>query len=286
MYQVKLKHAEKEPIWVTPPKLSIGSANDNDIVINTSGIKQHHADLIVKNNDIYLLPDESANDVFINGEKIHQSHSLKACDVITLCNTELEILKPQIEAQHEVESDSISDKWTIEFLSGAQLGKCHSLKKSNIIGRSPDCEIKLIDDNVSRKHARLDVIGGALKITDMGSANGCQINGTKITSAYARPGDVLKIGLIEFRINGPFLDTDKTTINSVQIASSSPASKKEKSKRRAESNTFIRREQILESKQALSNLNNEDKKSLKPLIFMTCIILTLVVASSALLISG
>ena len=286
MYQVKLKNTSKEPIWLVPPKLSIGSANDNDIILNNHGIKQHHADLVVDNNNIYLLPDKSANDIFINGEQIRQSHTLKEDDIITLCNTELKILKPHCEGQQEVISDSLSDKWTLEVLNGAESGKAYPLKKTNTIGRSPDCEIQLIDEKISRKHARLDIIGGALKITDMGSANGCQVNDTKITSAYARPNDILKIGMLEFKINGPFLDADKTTINTSKIVPITPISKKSAPVKQPQSNTFIRREQILESKQALRNLNSNKNNHTKTLVLISCITLVLAVASSILIISG
>jgi pSer/pThr/pTyr-binding forkhead associated (FHA) protein len=287
MYQVRLKESGKDPVWIVPPKLSIGCANDNDVVLKKDGIKQHHADLIIKGNNIYLLPDESANDVLINGRQINQSHPLKKSDVIRLCNTELEILEPKAEDHsHDIIQDSVSDKWYVEIISGAPVGQRYPLKKSNIIGRSPDCEIQFPEDSISRKHARLDIIGGALKITDMGSANGCMINGTKITSAYARPGDVLKIGQMELSISGPFLDTDKTVISAPSGEPLLEESPKKTSSAKAESNTFIRREQILESKQALQSLNNNsDNKNTKPLIWISAIILTLAILSSALLIS-
>lgn len=287
MYQVRLKETGKDPIWIVPPKLSIGSANDNDIILKKDGIKQHHADLILKDNLIYLLPDESANDVLINGKKISQSHPLKQADVIQLCNTELEIIEPKsTDVSHDFIQDSISDKWYIEIISGTQVGQRYPLGKSNTIGRSPDCEIQFTEDNISRKHARLDIIGGALRITDMGSANGCLVNNTKITSAYARPGDILKIGQTELSIGGPFLDADKTVIStpsSKPILKESPNSALS---HRAKSNTFIRREQILESKQALHDLNNNsDNKNTKPLIWVSATLLVLAILSSILLIS-
>ena len=256
MYQVRVKETNKDPIWIVPPKLSIGSANDNDVILKQDGIKQHHADLVIKDNHVYLLPDKSANDIFINGKLVHQSHPIKKNDVILLCNTQLEILEPKAEGTlNNIIQDSTSDKWFVEIISNSDKGKKFSLKKSNIIGRSAECEIQFIEENISRKHARLDIIGGALKITDMGSANGCLINGTKITSAYARPGDTLKIGKTELCIHGPFLDADKTVISAPPVQTSSNKNSEKKHSKKTASNTFIRREQILESKKALQNLN-------------------------------
>ncbi|MBL4608341.1 MAG: FHA domain-containing protein [Pseudomonadales bacterium] len=286
MYQIKLKNTEKEPIWIIPPKLSIGCADDNDVIINKAGIKQHHADLVIKDNGIYLLPDESANDVSINGKAINTAQPVKTSDVIRLCNIELEILEPKSEnAPIPVIQDSVSDKWYIEIISGSNTGERHALKKLNIIGRSPECEIIFSEDNISRKHARLDIIGGALKITDMGSANGCLINGTKITSAYARPGDTLKIGQVEVSINGPFLDADKTVIGTPLERAIETETSKQKKTNSNKNNTLIRREQILESKQALQNLNNQEDKKTQTLIWVSAIILTLVMLSSAIFVS-
>ncbi len=287
MYQVRLKETGKDPVWIVPPKLSIGSANDNDIILKKDGIKQHHADLVLKDHLIYLLPDKSANDVLINGKKISQSHPLKQADIIQLCNTELEILEPKSnDLTHDFIQDSISDKWYIEIISGAQVGQRYPLKKSNTIGRSPDCGIQFIEDNISRKHARLDIIGGAVKITDMGSANGCLVNDTKITSAYARPGDILKIGQTELSIGGPFLDADKTVISAPSSKPILNETPKSNPSHKAKSNTFIRREQILESKQALHDLNNNsDNKNTKPLIWISATLLVLAVLTSILLVS-
>lgn len=287
MYQVRLKESGKDPIWIVPPKLSIGSANDNDIILKKKGIKQHHADLVLTDNLIYLLPDESANDVLINGKKISQSHPLKQSDIIQLCNTELEIIEPKnTDVSHDFIQDSLSDKWYVEIINSSQAGQRYPLRKSNTIGRSPDCEIQFTEDNISRKHARLDIIGGALKITDMGSANGCLVNNTKITSAYARPGDILKIGQIELSICGPFLDTDKTVINAPLSTPTFKESPNSAPSHRAISNTFIRREQILESKQALHDLNtNSNNKNTKPLIWISVTLLVLTILSSILLIS-
>ena len=63
-----------------------------------------------------------------------------------------------------------------------------------VIGRTPDCHIQLLVENVSRKHARIIYINEEYKIEDMGSTNGIYINGIKVEKCSLRDQDLLEIG--------------------------------------------------------------------------------------------
>ena len=52
-------------------------------------------------------------------------------------------------------------------------------KDSFLIGRSKDCDIRLADPNVSRRHAELRQEGTAYWILDLGSTNGLTVNGRR-----------------------------------------------------------------------------------------------------------
>lgn len=215
MFQIRIKHTSKDPVWIVPPKISIGSANDNDLVLKNPGILPHHLELQVKNDKVFVYTEESANEFFINENKAAPNAELHAGDVLKVNNTEIELLLPEqnVKSFDAAVLDSNADKWFIEAINGIHKGKRYKLKKSTLFGRSEQCDVQLQDDKISRQHARLDIIGGALKITDMGSANGSYINNNKITSSYARSEDQLKLGDSEFKIIGPFLDSNKTTIS-------------------------------------------------------------------------
>ena len=52
------------------------------------------------------------------------------------------------------------------------------------IGRSPDNNQVVLDDvEVSRWHARLDINGSNVMLSDLNSANGTFINGTSVSSS-------------------------------------------------------------------------------------------------------
>jgi hypothetical protein len=67
------------------------------------------------------------------------------------------------------------------------------------IGRIPPCEIVIISDLVSRRHAEVEKVGGEWRIRDLESANGLYINGKRVQSRALSDGDVLRIGTWLFR---------------------------------------------------------------------------------------
>ncbi len=49
-----------------------------------------------------------------------------------------------------------------------------------IIGRAMDCEILVIGDQISRRHAQLELSDGSVQLMDLGSASGTQLDGTPL----------------------------------------------------------------------------------------------------------
>ena len=70
-----------------------------------------------------------------------------------------------------------------------------------VIGRDSDqCDVALSHQTVSRRHARLLLVGGVPHVKDMGSTNGTSVDGTVVGSGMHQrlePGARLKIGDIE-----------------------------------------------------------------------------------------
>jgi pSer/pThr/pTyr-binding forkhead associated (FHA) protein len=72
------------------------------------------------------------------------------------------------------------------------------------IGRSPDCDLVLPDDDVSREHAAFEKRWQGVFVKDLGSKNGVQIEGQKIRGERRlRHGDVLLVGTTQLRIEDP-----------------------------------------------------------------------------------
>jgi FhaA, N-terminal domain/FHA domain len=77
-------------------------------------------------------------------------------------------------------------------------GKAHELQKpSVVIGRSKDCDIRISDPNVSRRHAEIRQEGSAYWIVDLGSTNGISVNGHALKRAKLDDDDRITLGSTE-----------------------------------------------------------------------------------------
>jgi len=63
------------------------------------------------------------------------------------------------------------------------------------IGRGRDCELALITDSASRRHAEVYAEGAEFYVRDLGSKNGTFVNGQPVTRPHAlKPGDRIGVG--------------------------------------------------------------------------------------------
>jgi pSer/pThr/pTyr-binding forkhead associated (FHA) protein len=86
--------------------------------------------------------------------------------------------------------------YVLRFISGKYQGGEFPVvaDKQILIGRSSDLEMVLVEDMVSRKHARIAMQGEQIWIEDLGSTNGTFVNGEKIKRARLKEGDRVLIG--------------------------------------------------------------------------------------------
>ena len=68
------------------------------------------------------------------------------------------------------------------------------------LGRGSDCQVVLADAHASRRHARLEVRGGVLVLTDLESTNGTLVNGRRIREIALGVGDRIDIGQTVVRV--------------------------------------------------------------------------------------
>ena len=70
-----------------------------------------------------------------------------------------------------------------------------------IIGRSPDADLTIDDETVSRRHADLRGDRSGLEIEDRGSSNGTTLNGNDVAGAITlHDGDLVGLGSATFLV--------------------------------------------------------------------------------------
>jgi len=80
------------------------------------------------------------------------------------------------------------------------MGGCYLLNDQPVvIGRGDDCDIRLNDHSVSRRHARIELTANGFQASDLQSTNGTFINDQPAADSGLRDGDNLRVGSSIFR---------------------------------------------------------------------------------------
>lgn len=86
--------------------------------------------------------------------------------------------------------------WVLKFISGKYQGGEFPLDEGGEyhIGRSSESDMVLVEDMVSRNHARIRVTDDVVKLHDLGSTNGSFVNGERVGDVDLKEGDRILFG--------------------------------------------------------------------------------------------
>src|SRR5947209_3662590 len=88
-------------------------------------------------------------------------------------------------------------------LSEGLTGKSYELKvEKTTIGRVEDNAFQIAEQSVSSHHCEILHKGTDVIVKDLNSTNGTYINGEKISEKPLKPGQILRLGTIEVRLEG------------------------------------------------------------------------------------
>src|SRR6478609_11217629 len=101
-------------------------------------------------------------------------------------------------------------RYGLRFISGKYQGGEYPLGEGQeiVIGRSSELDMVLVEEMVSRKHARIALTGGTISIEDLGATNGTFVNGEKVQQGTLREGDRVLIGTKILKVVSAPADAD------------------------------------------------------------------------------
>jgi hypothetical protein len=90
-------------------------------------------------------------------------------------------------------------------LAGDQQHPLHP--PATVVGRGTEADIRVNDPGVSRRHIEFQLVGGSsdgaglqVRVRDLGSTNGMQVDGHRVTSTSLRDGSQVRIGNTTFTV--------------------------------------------------------------------------------------
>jgi len=107
------------------------------------------------------------------------------------------------------------------MLSGPNAGDTYEVKDgTTLVGRGPENDLQIIEQSVSRKHARILLSGEHVFLEDLGSQNGTQLNGHPVSSYFqieVKEGDFISLGSILMSLGKPYAEDGMVTQYSISL---------------------------------------------------------------------
>ena len=172
-------------------KLTLGRAEDNDIVIPSRIVSRHHARLerIAGGYQMVVLPD-AINTLVVKGRPVTDRHELHDGDILRI-DSSAPGMMVSLNYQSPSEAKARRESQTIAF----------GEKNILTIGRDEGNDIKLDFPTISRFHAHVERVGRRYRVRDLHSANGTFVNDERIrTDTWLEPKDTIRIGPYRFEV--------------------------------------------------------------------------------------
>lgn len=166
---------------LTQPQVTIGRADENDIVIPIGTVSRHHATLRLDAQGYTIVDAGSVNGLLYQGA-LTKEQRLSDGDILRI-------------------DDELGNFITLHYLDPSRPAPKHDIdlrftpgQATITIGRASDNAIVIDHPQVSAYHAILQREPDRTIVKDLDSTNGTYISGQRITAAPITSGDTLHIG--------------------------------------------------------------------------------------------
>ncbi len=212
-------------------EITIGSDQSNDIALDDGNVSHTHVRIECSENECMLIDNNSINGTLLNGQPVRQA-TLSAGDVIKMGNNMLRFdnisqdkpaLFDSIDSMSELETTVAQQSVRRSFYetSRARLvvyspdrtWDVQLVNETLSIGRSPEADIPLLFEKVSRHHAQIERRDNEFIIRDLGSTNGTWFGSQSVKEHVFRTGDTIKIGPAFLMYKDAYTSADLTLID-------------------------------------------------------------------------
>jgi pSer/pThr/pTyr-binding forkhead associated (FHA) protein len=206
------------------PRVVLGRSPSSDVRLPDPSVSQRHATIRQRGSEYILLDEGSTNGTFVGPVRLSTGapRVLKNGDRVRLGRVWLEVqVEPAVSCSTpqdtrelalrlvagalEADGESAAPKLVIS--AGVDLGTCLVLsefQKPYSLGRSPECDLVLKDEDLSRRHAQVRRVGAEVLVRDLGSKNGSWLGEQPLSREQRwQPGQPLKVGKTQIQLEDP-----------------------------------------------------------------------------------
>lgn len=194
-------------IAIVGDRMSIGRDLNADIKIREAAVSKKHAQLVVKDAEVFVVDLGSSNGTSVNGKRL-----LPRRETVLQNGDRIEIGKNQFRFERLSTGGAEFDAAT-EILPGALIGRLrvvrgnvpfsdYDVRSGALLGRSGRCDVCIPDTFVSDEHATITFADGRAFLTDLGSSNGTFLNERRLAPQTAEAltrNDKIRIGNVELQ---------------------------------------------------------------------------------------
>ncbi len=221
---VRLTFPNKEhaDVLIAPGDTTVGSAQDNAVVLPGAGVAAHHASVSVSERSYVLNITDAQARTHVNARPVREKAILRLGDIVSLDTVQFmlkpdrdDVIRTTVPAQKPApagtgENDPSATrtrltppKAVLRGVSGAYFGKIIPIRGRLVIGRGSECDLILDEAEMSRKHAVIENFGDGIYLRDLGSANGTFVNGVQVRDAVLHPDDQIAFDRNRFLLEAP-----------------------------------------------------------------------------------
>jgi len=184
-FTVAIAGDEPEAFTLTSDVISLGRAEDNDIVIRSKIVSRYHARLERANGGYQLVTlPEAGNPVLFEGRPLSGAHRLRHENKLRIGGLDPGLMVTMT-YDSPAEATLTDGALTVDFGESSQLS----------LGRAPDNDVVLDTPQVSRYHTQIERVGQRYRVRDLRSSNGTFVNDKRIQGdVWLKPDDVLRVG--------------------------------------------------------------------------------------------
>jgi ABC transport system ATP-binding/permease protein len=180
---VTIAGQETKTYTLTRDRISLGRADDNDIVVPSPVMSRHHATLVRTSlgYEIQIAPNV-INTLTCQGRPVSDCQELAHADVLRI---DSEIPGLMVSMTYLAPSQATSNISAVHFED----------KEKLTFGRDPNNDVVLDNPRVSRYHTQVTRVGRRYYVTDLRSANGTFVNDKRVEgNVWLNPQDTIRIG--------------------------------------------------------------------------------------------